>query len=275
MVARGISVVVVDGDFLELVKLGFPLPAAVSLQQACFNLRSACWDVRKSLTGFSLSFFWPASQTPGSRAVSETQKAHCPVDAMKKRRRRRRRRQGRARAHAQPSAHDSNSHASKSDNSSDDVELRSRDAVESQTLFCDDRVVESDALSCDHQVVESVTSIVVEPINDDDPVKTAVVSNLDSVDIPSDADVYYYQHEDTPGLCVENSDGDLSWSPVKFSHSGVVSQDSPGCTETIDVADIDVVEYQSCGGVPGVEVTTPDDCVWLPVACRTRSRLKS
>ena len=107
--------------------------------------------------------------------------------------------------------------------------------------------------------------------------KTAVVSNLDSVDIPSDADVYYYQHEfeDTPGLCVENSDGDLSWSPVKFSHSGVVSQDSPGCTETIDVADIDVVEYQSRGGVPGVEVTTPDDRVWLPVACRTRSRLKS
>ena len=31
----------------------------------------------------------------------------------------------------------------------------------------------------------------------------------------------------------------------------------------------------SRGGVPGVEVTTPDDRVWLPVACRTRSRLKS
>ena len=125
-----------DGDFLELVKLGFPLPAAVCLQQAGFNLRSACWDVRKSLTGFSLSFFWPASQTPGSRAVSETHKAHCPIDAMKKRRRRR---QSRARAQAQvaqPSAHDSNSHTSKSDNSSDDIELRSRDAVESRTVFC-------------------------------------------------------------------------------------------------------------------------------------------
>ena len=179
------------------------------------------------------------------------------------------------REHAQPSAHDSNSHASKSDNSSDDVELRSRDAVESRTLFCDDRVVESDALTCDHQVVESVASIVVEPINDDDPVKTAVVSNIDSVDIPSDADVYYTISMKIHQVCVENSDGDLSRSPVKFSHSGVVSQDSPCCTETIDVADIDVVEYQSRGGVPGVEVTTPDDCVWLPVACKTRSRLKS
>ena len=121
--------------------------------------------------------------------------------------------------------------------------------------------------------VASIHCVVVEPVNDDDPVKTAVVSNLDSVDIPSDAEVYYYQHEDTPGLCVENSDGDLSWSPVKFSHCGVVSQDSLGCTETIDVSDIDVIEYQFRGGVPGVEVTTPDDCVWLPVACRTRSRL--
>ena len=237
--------------------------------------------MRKSLTGFSLSFFWPASQTPSSRVVSETQRAHCHVDTTKnsrRRRRRRRRRQGRARAQAQvaqPSAHDSNSHASRSENSSDDVELRSRDAVESRTLFCDDRVVESDALSCDHQVVEYFDSIAVEPVNDDDPVKTAVVSNLDDLDIPSDSDVYYYQHDDTPGLCVESSDGTLAWSPVKFSRSGVVSQDSPGCTETIDVADIDVVEFQSRGGVPGVEVTTPDDRVWLPVACRTRSRLKS
>ena len=62
---------------------------------------------------------------------------------------------------------------------------------------------------------------------------------------------------------------------MKFSHCGVAYQDSPGYTATIDVADIDVVEYQSRGGVPGVEVTTPDDCVWLPVACRTRSTLKS
>ena len=122
--------------------------------------------------------------------MSEIQKAHCHVDTIKnsrRRRRRRRRRQGRARAQAQvaqPSAQDSNSHTSKSDNSSDVVELCSRDAVESRTLFCDDRVVESDALSCDHQVTgESFDSIAVEPVNDDDPVKTAVVSNLDELDI--------------------------------------------------------------------------------------------
>ena len=48
--------------------------------------------------------------------------------------------------------------------------------------------------------------------------KTAVVSNLDSVDIPSDADVYYYQHEfeDTPGLCVENSDGTFHGPQLSF-----------------------------------------------------------
>ena len=52
---------VIDGKLLRCtIKLGFPLPALASMQEAGFNLRDACWDVKKSLSGFSLSFFWPA-----------------------------------------------------------------------------------------------------------------------------------------------------------------------------------------------------------------------
>ena len=45
-------VLVVDGEFTTLHKVGFPLPALASMQEAGFNLRDACWDVKKSLSRF-------------------------------------------------------------------------------------------------------------------------------------------------------------------------------------------------------------------------------
>ena len=44
-----ISVLVVEGEFTALHKLGFPLPALPTMQEAGFSLRDACWDVKKSL----------------------------------------------------------------------------------------------------------------------------------------------------------------------------------------------------------------------------------
>ena len=77
-----ISVLVVEGEFTALHKLGFPLPALATMQEAGFSLRDACWDVKKSLSGFSVSFFWPADK------VSAVAKAHNPTTKRKRRRRR-------------------------------------------------------------------------------------------------------------------------------------------------------------------------------------------
>ena len=59
-----ITVLVVEGDYSALHKLGFPLPALAAMQAASVQLRQVCWDVKQSSTGISVSLFWPkASQT--------------------------------------------------------------------------------------------------------------------------------------------------------------------------------------------------------------------
>lgn len=52
-----ILVKVVKGEFTTLHKFGFPLSALATMQEAGFSLRGMCLDVKKSLSGFSVSFF--------------------------------------------------------------------------------------------------------------------------------------------------------------------------------------------------------------------------
>ena len=70
--SRCISVVVADGDYLALRKFGFPLPALASMQEAGVHLRDACWDIKKSLMGVSVSFFWPATTSVGAAQARAT-----------------------------------------------------------------------------------------------------------------------------------------------------------------------------------------------------------
>ena len=55
-----ISVLVVDGTLGALHRLGFPLPALASMQEAGVQLSRASWNVRKSAAGLSVSLFWPS-----------------------------------------------------------------------------------------------------------------------------------------------------------------------------------------------------------------------
>ena len=57
----GLSLLVVDGVLGALHKLSFPLPALASMQEAGSLLSDACWNVRKSSAGLSVSLFWPTS----------------------------------------------------------------------------------------------------------------------------------------------------------------------------------------------------------------------
>ena len=51
-----------ESDFASLCALGFPLSLGVQLQQSCLKLSEAHWTVRSTSGGFSVSFFWPASE---------------------------------------------------------------------------------------------------------------------------------------------------------------------------------------------------------------------
>ena len=70
MLATGgkISVLVVDGNYSALHELGFPLAA---MQVAGVQLGQACWDLKQSTSGMSVSFFWPSS---GQTQLSSTLK---------------------------------------------------------------------------------------------------------------------------------------------------------------------------------------------------------
>ena len=78
--AMTISVVVVEGELSALHSMGFPLPVLATLQEAKLHLQDACWDLKKSNSGISVSFFWPTVST------------NCVAQAPPKRKKRRRRR---------------------------------------------------------------------------------------------------------------------------------------------------------------------------------------
>ena len=65
---RGKTVVlVVDGNNSALRALGFPLPALAAMQEAGVQLGQACWDVKQSTSGISVSFFWPQTDSRQTR----------------------------------------------------------------------------------------------------------------------------------------------------------------------------------------------------------------
>ena len=47
-----ISVVVVEGEFSALHRLGFPFPALATMQHAGLQLRDASWDIRSHALAF-------------------------------------------------------------------------------------------------------------------------------------------------------------------------------------------------------------------------------
>ena len=60
---HNISVLVVDGTYHAFSQLGFPIPALAAIQEAGLQIRGACWDVKRSHFGLSVSFFWPSSKS--------------------------------------------------------------------------------------------------------------------------------------------------------------------------------------------------------------------
>ena len=71
------SLAVLEDDFASLVGLGFPLSLSLQLQESCLRLNQALWTAKSTKGGFSVSFFWPASDSK--------------IEAMPKRRMRKRR----------------------------------------------------------------------------------------------------------------------------------------------------------------------------------------
>ena len=273
-VSSSISVIVVDGAYSALQKLGFPLPALASMQDSGLHLKDACWDVKKSLTGFSVSFFWPASPA----AITHISRKNKSNNKSK-----RRRRQGK-----------------NGKNSKDDAVMKRGDTMPSMgspscqfpfdahhssnnappSLHLAEKVVE---MKCDAQVVEK-RSNPCEPVQEKKRSVTemeseAVISklSLSDVTIEPSADVYYHEVDDTPGLCVDHSDGSSTWSPIKITRQAVKPASADVSESELEISECLSIDFQLRNNVPGVEIesSNDNDVFWVPVAHRTRSRKKS
>ena len=72
--ANSIKVLVVDGSYSGLHELGFPLPALATMQAVGVQLGQACWDIGRSESGLSVSFFWPHSRAGPSKVTDSVLK---------------------------------------------------------------------------------------------------------------------------------------------------------------------------------------------------------
>ena len=71
---HSITVLVVGGNYSALPKLRFPLLALAAMQEAGVQLGQACWDVRQSISGISVSLFCPTQAAQRQAQHSSTQK---------------------------------------------------------------------------------------------------------------------------------------------------------------------------------------------------------
>ena len=68
-----------------------------------------------------------------------------------------------------------------------------------------------------------------------------------------DDEVYYELEDSQAGLCVERSDGALSWVLVKISRRDVRPASSVSSISDVDPSECLCLEYQMRGDVPGME----------------------
>ncbi len=66
--APGAAICVLEGPYVELMELGFPISASFELQRKGLRLDTAKWSSRFSDGGFSVSFFWPTAPLSGEAA---------------------------------------------------------------------------------------------------------------------------------------------------------------------------------------------------------------
>ena len=99
-------------------------------------------------------------------------------------------------------------------------------------------------------------------------------TSLENVAIDCNSNVFYHEVDDgQAGLCVD-SDGVLTWSPIKISRSQVKSASAVSSGDEISNLECLSLDYQMKCDVHGIEVET-SDIFWVPIAHRTRSKLKS
>ena len=191
------SVVVVEGSLAALYRLGFPLPALASMQEAGVQLTEASWNIRRTAAGLSVSLFWPSSPDSLSGSVV------APKLSKSKKRRKKLYNNSRPNvSDLDPVNAQSSSKAAHLVENSADCSGHECDKLQSSTYEHDKLHVSLSLCLQSPETIISESELSSPAAHDRDP-------------------VFYYKSSDIPGLCVQRGDGKLSWSPMKVSKSAV------------------------------------------------------
>ena len=264
--------VVVEGEFSILHRLGFPFPALATMQRAGLQLRDTSWDIRKSCTSLSVSFFWPTS------ASSETP-ANVTKYSLKPKRRRRTRQRNKSKKPgvAEPGPilppRDGSVLDTGPASSPIPVDTHPRSCHHSAAVDSPDPVISTDAVT-QNTLNQSFPIKSLKPSHDMQDVviepemilaKRTSLSDTISRDSGTLHDIYYRELDSsTPGVCVVSDDGKLTWSPVKITrscvkdaasdHDSESAKDSSSDSEDLKPSQIATMGFENRSGVPGFEI---------------------
>ena len=191
--------VVVEGELSALHSMGFPLPVLATLQEAKSHLQDACWDLKKSNSGISVSF-WPTVST------------NCVAQAPPKLKKRRKRRRHKIANPSKIPNSVSDGDTVEQINRNTPVDAHHDDYSLSQRRDCRDTGIPP------LQENPQADSVLMEP----EMIPATKVSLDKSCIGDESSDVYYYELDDNnPGLCCEAKDGSITGSPIKMTERSI------------------------------------------------------
>ena len=240
-----IRVSVLDGCYPHLLSVGVPLPLCVHMQELGLMLGTAQWTAKQSSSGFSVSFFWPAS--------------HPPFCSNPRKRRRRRKK------------HNNRSNCS---NKPKSPSCEKESAVQQSTGLTTDPATVVEPLLDAHSVPSA---------SDGESDASSTLSD-DELDLKSCESVVLECRDDVPGVSYEK-DGGSEWTRVESrrkrrKRKQRKSTPSMSTTSSSD-SDLDLTnhdaEYLTLDGTPGISHrnVSGGPRLWTPIAARTRYKLKT
>ena len=276
-----IKVAVVEGDYAELCGLGLPL--SLSLQLQCLNLKlsGALWSAKASASGFSVSLYWPTTDT--TRGV--------PVKVKKARKNRKRR-------HKQAPTSATNNQTASSvpviqSSSSQPLNFKTvclnkeHPSPDSDSPGSTDNSHHSGSPQYSHDVGTS-------------PAMSNDSSEGSTVDLAVCSNVQYGMKDGVHGVSYTSHLGERGWTPVigrkkkrtipdyikrRFPRDHPIHKQESDAESESDEQDLDNVipgpaggkvniEYRMVDNIPGLSIKTRNTQSWTPVAARTRARLR-
>ena len=293
MADRAVKVAVLEGDFVALCNLGLPFSISYQLQEKGLKLPDALWTVKSSISGFSVSLFWPSSL--------------LQHESLKKRKRQRKRSKAKSqskvkvanqvvlnnKAMEEVTGRKSENFPSRAHHSGAVVPTQVEVSKSISAVTIPSTTPDVDPLPPSNSTSESAPGVDLLPPSNSE--------SDDSIDLTTCSNVSFETRDSHPGVrfTAEKSDKTPEWTPVvgrrkkrpqippfvlrRFPPDHPIHQSRASCsddTESEEDEELTIpqsanVFFNVVDGTPGLRISTRNTSSWTPIATRTRSKCKS